>query len=324
MSGLSRSAWSAGQANADWATASAIRDTVALELLRTFAPRFREAMDPVPPNACWQRAVHRPPFADQQQRLADLGAEMTAILHGLLGPDIGANEAINLLHAQPDWQRAELAWLPAGTGSKAAAALEPILRQEVAEQQPEETGADQERRLQRRLAALEAILTPAQLRECRHRNLEAHRNLKAQWRHWDPTGQEFQHLTELEDHFIYRLPSRMEDFREREAKAQKLFGPERAASFLRATDLSYGDAVACARPTGLPPDVADPVWQIKQATLAEDGQLRLKSQLPPESLQRERTALVRRTEETISAVLGPNGLRYLQQDWSWWQAFEKP
>lgn len=162
------------------------------------------------------------------------------------------------------------------------------------------------------------------MREYRHRNLEAHRNLKAQLRHWDPTEQEFQHLTELKDQFIYRLPSRMEDFREREAKAQKLFGPERAASFLRATDLSYGYAVAYSRQAGLPADVADQVWQIKQATLAEDERLRLKSQLPTEALQRERTALVRRTEEAMSAVLGPNGLRYLQQDWSWWQALEKP
>jgi hypothetical protein len=301
-----------------------IRDTVALELLRTFAPRYRDTMDPVPPRAYWRKTAHRPPSAEQQQRLADLGAEMAAILRGLFGPDISANEAFNLLFAQPDWQLVELAWLPVETATKAAAALEPILRQEEAEQQPEETGADQERRLQRRLAALEAILTPAQLREYRHRNSEAHRNLKAHLRHWDPTEQEFLRLTELKDQFIYRTPSRMEDFREREAKAQKLFGPERAASFLRATDLSYGYAVAYARQTGLPPDVADQVWQIKQATLAEDERLRLKSQLPAEALQQERTALVRRTEAAMSAVLGPNGLRYLQQDWSWWQTLEKP
>lgn len=105
-----------------------IRDTVALELLRTFAPRFREAMDPVPPNAYWQKAVHRPPSADQQQRLADLGAEMTAILHGLFGPDIGANGAFKLLSAQPDWQRVELAWLPVETAARAVAALEPSSR----------------------------------------------------------------------------------------------------------------------------------------------------------------------------------------------------
>lgn len=301
-----------------------IRDTVALELLRTFAPRYREAKDPVAPRAYWQKTAYRPPSAEQQQRLADLGAEMAAILRGLFGPDIGANEAFSLLFAQPDWQRVELAWLPAETASKAVAALEPILRQEGAEQQPEETGADQERRLQRRLAALESILTPAQLREYRHRNSEAHRNLKAQLRHWDPTEQEFLRLAEMKDHFIYRPPSRMEDFREREAKAQKLFGAERAASFLRATDLSYGYAVAYARQAGLPPDVADQIWQIKHATLAEDERLRLNSQLPPEALQQARTALVRRTEEAMSAVLGPNGLRYLQQDWPWWQALEKP
>jgi hypothetical protein len=249
---------------------------------------------------------------------------MAAILHDLFGPDIGANEAFNLLHAQPDWQRVELTWLPEETATRAVAALEPILRQEEAEQQPEETGADQERRLQRRLTALEAILTPVQLREYRHRNSDTDRSLKAQLRHWDPTEQEFLRLTELKDHSLVRPTVRLEDFQEREAKAQRLFGAERAASFLRATDLSYGYAVAYARQAGLPPDVADQAWQIKQATLAEDERLRLKSQLPPDALQQERTALVRRTEEAMSAVLGPNGLRYLQQDWPWWQALEKP
>lgn len=301
-----------------------IRDLVALELLRTFAPRFREAADPEPPRAYWQKAAYHPPSADQLQRNVQIEAEMTAILRGLFGPEAGANDAFNLLHAQPDWQRTELAWLPPQKVAPVLTALEPVLRQEQVEQRSQETGADQERRLQRRLAALEAILTPAQLREYRHRNSEAHRNLKAQLRHWDPTEQEFLRLTELKDQFIYRTPSRMEDFREREAKAQKLFGPERAASFLRATDLSYGYAVAYARQAELPPDVADQVWQIKQATLAEDERLRLESQLPAEALQQERTALVRRTEEAMSAVLGPNGLRYLQQDWPWWQALEKP
>jgi RNA polymerase sigma factor (sigma-70 family) len=301
-----------------------IRDTVALELLRTFAPRYRAAADPVPPAAYWQKTAYRPPSAEQQKRLADLSAEMAAILHGLFGPDISADEAFNLLHAQPDWQRVELAWLSPETASKALALLEPILRQERAEQQPEEIGEAQERRVSRRLQALEAVLTPAQMREYRHRNSDADRNLKAQLRHWDPTEQEFLRLAEMKDHFIYRPPSRMEDLREREAKARKLFGAERAASFLRATDLSYGYAVGYARQAGLPPDVADQVWQIKQATLAEDERLRLNSQLPPEALQQERTALVRRTEEAMSAVLGPNGLRYQQQDWPWWQALEKP
>lgn len=282
-----------------------IRDLVALELLRKFAPRFRET-------------------ADQFQRNQQIEAEMTAILRGLFGPEASANDPFNLLHSQPDWQRTELAWLPPPKVAQVLTALEPVLRQEQVEQRSQETGADQERRLQRRLAALEAILTPAELREYRHRNLEAHRNLKAQLRHWDPTEQEFQRLTELKDPFIYRPPSRMEDFREHEAKAQKLFGPERAASFLRATDLSYGYAVAYARQTGLPPDVADQVWQIKQATLAEDERLRRQSQLPAAALQQERAALVRRTEEAMTAVLGPIGLRYLQQDWPWWQALEKP
>lgn len=301
-----------------------IRDTVALELLRTFAPRYRAAADPVPPAAYWQKTAYRPPSAEQQQRLADLSAEMAAILRGLFGPDISTNEAFNLLHTQPDWQRVELAWLPAETASKVVAALEPILRLEHARQQREETGAEQERRLQRRLDALEAVLTPAQLREYRHRNSDTDRSVKAQLRHWDPTEQEFLRLTELKDHSLVRPTVRLEDFQEREAKAQKLFGRERAGSFLRATDLSYGYAVGYARQAGLPPDVANQVWQIKQATLAEDERLRLKSQLPAESLQQERTALVRRTEEAMSAVLGPNGLRYLQQDWPWWQALEKP
>jgi RNA polymerase sigma factor (sigma-70 family) len=301
-----------------------IRDVVALELLRTFAPRIRDAMDPVPQRAYWQKTAYRPPSAGQQQRLADLSAEMAAILHGLFGPDISADAAFNLLFAQPDWQRVELAWLSPETGSKALAMLEPILRQERAEQQPVEIGEAQERRVRRRLQALEAVLTPAQLREYRHRNSDADRTLKAQLRHWNPTEQEFQRLADLKDHSLYRPTVRLEDFREREAKAQKLFGAERAASFLRATDLSYGYVVGYARQAGLPPDVADQVWQIKQATLAEDERLRLNSQLPAEPLQQARTALVRRAEQEMTAVLGPNGLRYLQQDWPWWQALEKP
>lgn len=301
-----------------------IRDMVALELLRTFAPRFREAMDPVPKREYWQKAAYVPPLAGQQQRLADLSAEMAAILHGLFGADSGANEAINLLFAQPEWQRVMMAWLPPETASKAIAAMEPVLRMEQAEQHPEETGMDQERRMERRLEVLAAVLSPSQLLEYRHRNLESHRNLKVQLRHWDPTEQEFLRLTELKDPFIYRPPSRMEELREREAKAQQLFGPERAVSFLRATDLSYGYAVAYARQAGLPLDLADQVWQIKQAALAEDERLRLKSQLSPEPLQQARAALVQRTAESMTAVLGPQGLRYLRQDWPWWQALEKP
>lgn len=301
-----------------------IRDVVVLELLRTFAARYREAMDPVPPRAYWQKVANHWPSAGQQRRLVDLSAEMAAILQGLFGPGADPNDAFNLLFAQPNWFRVELAWLPAETAAHAFAALEPILRQEQAEQQPEETGPDQERRLQRRLEALESILTPAQLQEYRHRNSEAHRTLKAQLRLWDPTEQEFQKLASLDDHTLFRPTIRLEDFREREAKAQKVFGPKRAASFIRATDLSYIYAVTYVRQTGLPPDVADQVWQIKQSTLAEDQRLRMQSQLAPEPLQQERIALVRRTEETMTTILGLNGLRYLQQDWPWWQALEKP
>lgn len=162
------------------------------------------------------------------------------------------------------------------------------------------------------------------MQEYRHRNSEVHQTLKAQLRLWDPTEQEFQKLANLNDHSLLRPTTRLEDFREREAKAQKVFGPKRAASFIRATDLSYIYTVTYVRQTGLPPDVADQVWQIKQSTLAEDQRLRTQSQLAPEPLQQERTALVRRTEEAMTAVLGPDGLRYLKQDWPWWQALETP
>lgn len=72
------------------------------------------------------------------------------------------------------------------------------------------------------------------------------------------------------------------------------------------------------------PETANHVWQIKQATLAEDERLRLHSQLPPGRLQKERAALVQRTVEAMTGLLGPEGLRYVQQEWPWWQALEKP
>jgi len=301
-----------------------IGDVVALEILGIYAPQYREAADPAPQRAYWQKAVHQQPSAEQQRRFAELAAEMAAILRGLLGPEVSANDPFNVLYSQPDWDSVTLAWLPPEVAAQVRPLLEPVLRQERAEHRTEETGEDQERRLRRRLDALRSVLTPAQLQEYRLRNLEAHTSLKSRLRHWDPTEEEFRRLTELRDQFIYRPPARMEDLREREAKAQALFGRDRAASFLRATDLSYGYAVAFARQAGLPPDTADHVWEIKRATLAEDERLRLHSRLPPERLQQERVALVQRAADKLTALVGSNGLRYLQQDWPWWQALEKP
>ena len=303
-----------------------IRDVVALEILRAYAPRIREAADPVPQPAYWQKPVNRPPTAEQQRRHAELNSEIAAILRGLFGPDIGGNEAFNVLYAQPNWDSVTLAWLPAEAAAQALAILEPILQQEQAEQKPEETGKDQERRLQRRLDALASVLTPEQLQEYRHRNSDAHLTIKAQLRFWDPTEDEFLRLAAQRDprNLIHRPAVRMEDLREREAEAEAIFGLERTRGFLRATDLSYGYAVTFARQSGLPADTADLVWEIKRAALAEDEQLRLQSGLSPEMLQAQRTALVRRTAADLTALVGENGLRYLKQDWPWWQALEKP
>lgn len=300
-----------------------IRDVVALEILGAYAPRYREVAGPVPQRAYWQKALDRGPTAEQQRRYTKFAAEMAAILRGLFGSGVSADVPFHVLYAQPDWDSVRLAWLPPGIAAQVQATLE-SLPQEPAEQWADEARENRERLLQRRMEALQSVLNPAQLREYRHRNSEAHTGLKSQLRYWDPTEEEFQRLAEQRDPFIYRPPVRMEDLREREAKAQTLFGRERALSFLRATDLSYGYAMVVARQTGLSPAIADQVWEIKRATLADDERLRLRSGLPPDQLQRERAALVQRTAAELTALVGENGLRYLQQDWPWWQALEKP
>ncbi len=301
-----------------------IRDVVALEILGAYAPRYREVAGTVPQRAYWQKALDRGPTAEQQRRNAEFAAEMAAILRGLFGLGVSADAPFHVLYAQPDWESVRLAWLPPEIAAQVQATLEPVLRQEPAEQWADEAAANRERLLQRKMDALQSVLTSAQLQEYRHRNSEARTGLKSQLRYWDPTEEEFQRLAGQRDHFMYRPPVRMEDLREREAKAQTLFGRERAISFLRATDLSYGYAIVVARQTGLSPAIADQVWEIKRATLADDERLRLRSGLPPEQLQRERAALVQRTAAELTALVGENGLRYLQQDWPWWQAMEKP
>lgn len=301
-----------------------IRDVVSLEVLASFVPRIRAVLPAPPQRAYWQKSVNVTPTPEQQRRLTEFDAEMKAILRGLIGDAAGSLNAHALLYSQPDVDAVRLAWLPPESATAAQAVLEPVLQQEYAESRPEETGEDMDRRLERRLSALSVVLSPEQLREYRLRNSIQLDSLRAQLRHWDPTEAEFLALAEKRDAALLRPTVRMEDLRERESRATHVLGADRARSFIRATDLSYGYIVAFARQSGLPADTADRVWEIKRATLAEDERLRLQGGLVPDSLQSQRAALRQRATADLIALVGDHGLRHLQQDWMWWQALDTP
>jgi hypothetical protein len=234
------------------------------------------------------------------------------------------NDAINVLHCQPDLGLVALAWLPDELVPRVQAVLEPILARQRAEQKPEETGLDEEHRLQQQLEALRPVLTAGQLEEFRQRNSPAIRNIKALIRHWNASEAEFRQLVRHNDNSLFVPTTRMEDLRARETAATALFGAERAASFVRATDLGYGYAQAFVQQTGLPPDTADQFWEVKRATLVADERLRNDPQLSPEVRQRQRNALAARAKAEVTALVGTGGLRSLRQDWPWWRALENP
>ena len=301
-----------------------VRDVVALELSRNYVPRYREVLGPQPETAYWQKTKHRPVTFEQQRRYAELDAEVRAILRGLFGPDMHVNDAINLLHCQPDLDLMALAWLPDDMVPRIRATLEPILARQRAEQKPQETGLDEERRLQQQLEALRPVLTAGQLEEYRLRNSPAIQNIKSLLRHWDVSEAEFREMVRHNDNSLFNPTTRMEDLRARETAATKLFGAERAASFVRATDLGYGYAKTFVAQTGLPPETADQYWEVKRATLAADERLRQNPQLSPAQRQHERSALAARAKAEVTALVGAGGLRSLRQDWPWWRALENP
>lgn len=143
-------------------------------------------------------------------------------------------------------------------------------------------------------------------------------------RHWDASEAEFRHLVRHNDNSLFNPTTRIEDLRARETAATKFFGAERAASFVRATDLGYGYAKTFVAQTGLPPETADQYWEVKRATLAADERLRQNPQLSPAQRQRERNALAAQAKAEVTALVGAGGLRSLRQDWPWWRALETP
>lgn len=299
-----------------------VRDVVALELYRAYLPRLWEHGVRPGSGEYWRKVSTAGPTEAQARELSRILAEMRAMLRSLFGDGGSVNDAVNLLHCQPDFDSVRLAWLSPETAARAAAILEPILERQRQETGSVETGADQERKLREQLAALREVLSPEEREQYRLRESTEAMSLKALLRYWDTTETEFMRLADRHDHSLFAPARRWEDLAEREAKAVQLLGAERGADFVKATDLSYGYARAMAVAGTVAPEVPDRVWALKREVLAEDQRLRTAPGLSVDERQRARAALSARAKESMTALVGANGMRSMRLDWAWWKALD--
>ncbi|MFO1497245.1 MAG: sigma-70 family RNA polymerase sigma factor [Verrucomicrobiota bacterium] len=302
-----------------------IRDAVSLEIYRLFLPRLREIWDRAGVNLpYWQKRLplgQIPP--EQATELADVLAECRAVLVSLFGPDARVQDALNVVTCQPDFETLRLAWLPPDVAQRAAAIIETLRQEENNRAQTRTTWVDQDRQLDRKVAALRGIMTPEQLEEYRIREHPRGALLRAQTRYCDLSRDEFAKVLLSKDSNLLAPALTLEQQRDRERELGAVLGAERAAAVLRTSDLTFTSAQEAADTYGLTGDAAERAWRWKWEAIAEHERVIGDDRLSPAERRDALNQLVNRMKTSFVDLLGTNGFRLARRDGAWWEIISK-
>lgn len=303
-----------------------VHDLVALELQRHFQDRYAAARKPEAPREYWQKPARQGLDEESLRRFAGIEREHAAVLRALLGVEARPNTPANLLFCQPDMELVGLAWLPAETAARAAAALEPLRDLEAVPAGETRTFThDTIRRHQRqRMAALKDVLTPRQLEEYGHRTDRNYQTARTHTRECDLTADEFRKIAELDDHQVFVPGATLADQKRLAQRLRGVLPPDKVEPYVRGIDFTYRYALRAAEHLGLPEATADAAWQVKQRALTASDALRNDTTLDPTARSRSLADIADRAERDLRGLLGDEGFLAIRGDWPWWNQLRTP
>lgn len=311
---------------ADGVPESLVRDLVGLDLLRIYGARAAQLRADTTPAVYWRKPRFPTPGSDEHRRARELEHEQHAVMQSLFGQQLRPFAAWNLPFMGADLDAVRFAWLPSEVLPEALRRISPMLEEEREENSTPGVRVNDptvaQRRLDRQLAALKDLLSPAQLEEFRRREDPDIEQLRIYTRECELNEPEFRRLIEAApDLELYRPAVTATDLRELEERLRQILSPGRAREVLRGLDGTYITAKRTTEHLGLPIETARRIWDIKFDALRA---LELLATSSPEAAQ-QRQALHERVSREVRALVGDDGYAALRSaDWTWWKGLEQP
>ena len=288
-----------------------IRAFVEADIDRQFAAREKALLPPEKPRGWWQLAETRLPM-ETQLALLDLRREKAKLRNALLGPSDDAPDAAIYDH------------LPIGKREQARMIVEDyntMLKAIRGGQTPMLMPAEREKIkfLQTEMdRELSELLTPEEIAEHKMRTSLTTENLRHRWGSFEATEEEYR--------AIYAIKKRLDDTgrvspadEKRVAdELKQALGEKRGTEAVRALSHDYQSLCQLVQNTGLAPDVASQVFDLRDTLERESARIAADSQLTGVEKVVAVQALAATTREKISSSLGTvAGPAYLKSA-AWW------
>jgi hypothetical protein len=318
-----------------------IRDIIITDVAKLYARRRAELRAQLQPRQYWQPSDPLGGLAGSRQLrqlLRALDKEQRALIRDLLGVDLRTEMA----RYSGDGKEGErdYGFLPPDKQDRVR-----LLAEQFAEMEEDvhaRTGGllldedvEELKDIQRQhRAELAAALAPEELEEYELRHSGTADNLRATLGGFEPTEEEFRKMFRLQRTFDLEFERGFDERNDADqvvkALAQpdaqtalneemrKLLGPQRFAEYQRAQDGDYQALVQLSERLEMPLDLANRVYNMKQAAEAYKFRAESSPNLTDEQRAQAVAALARETERSVAGVLGETAFRAYQQhggDW---------
>lgn len=264
------------------------------------------------PNSAWRQ-------------MRTWGKERIALLKELLGPDVLDEMEKNQVAGLFSWggnNRKEWAFLPADKRDLAQQMNDKYqeLVQEVYFKSKGDYGDEtqaQIRALQKQKSTeMAAILSPQELEDYELRQSQTAQNMRYQMEYFKASEDEYRKIFKSQKTFDEQFADYNHDPDDLEGQkkwqeankvlrdAQKAALGERATAYARSQDNQYQQLVRLTAGDGMQPDVADKVYDIRQAVEDAQNKLRLKGDLTPDQLRAAMKQVSTDAQKTVAQLLG--------------------
>jgi hypothetical protein len=309
-----------------------IRDIIIADVNKVFQSRLAGLRKPGQEFKYWQtraRAVAGPPLAlEMLKQQHELDREKRALLKELLGVDVAeapatGTEGLSALREtlsflSPD-KRDRVLELEVEFNEKMARTFSPSA--------PDPGDAAERLRLRKEKAAeLAKVLTPQELEDYELRMSDTAQRMHIELDGFDATEKEFRDIFKLRKKFDEENGTfaadpadadslkRWEEARkELDEQIKQVLGKSRYQEYERAQDPAYKGALRVAERQGLGVEVAQQVWDLKQAAEAQAGQVRANAALSDEERKLTLRAIQTEAGRAVAGALGQPGFAAYQK-----------
>jgi len=316
-----------------------IRDIIIADVNKLFQSRSAGLRKPAQEFKYWQTRAQtlagRPLSLEILKQQHELDREKRALLKDLLGVDVAEAPATGteglgalrqtLSFLSPD-KRDRVLELEVEFSEKMAKAFF------LSAPDPEDA-AERLRLRKEKAAELAKVLTPQELEDYELRMSDtAHRMRNFELDDFDASEKEFRDIFKLRKNFDGEygtfapdladpdwVKRRQEGQKELDEQIKQVLGESRYQEYQRAQDLAYKTALRVAERQGLGPQVAQQVWDLKQAAEAQAGQVRANMALSDEERKLTLRAIQTEAGQAVAGALGqPGFVAYQKQTGGGW------